>query len=154
MVFTSFDNNPDWRRDEEAYKDLNEIQDVIRYHSRFIRQGMLRQHISGYASELWNYFKWLEPHLIDRLKSKHGKTVDEVGLRFCQVIEELLRKSDNKLAEGMQCSSDDTLLRQAFVIMEIIERELNKSLTKIGMSVRNFSNNLTSNAKLLEDGVL
>lgn len=139
MAFGGGHANPEWNRDEEEYKDLNAIEDMVRWHSQMLnswsdvsgnKMGVddwIRT-LRGYYATLNNYFKWLRPYL-EQLKKK--KEVYQMQARF-EIIDELMEKAD-KMREFIQLPKDYI---KAFTILELTENKLKELKVEHRMGVR------------------
>jgi hypothetical protein len=127
MPFYTAKSEADWKRDEEEYRDLNEICDYVRHYSRSIRRGGLIHNIKPYHGELMNYFKWLSPYL---KKAKQEK--DELK------IESLLEMTEVMINRAFSKSNQNNISKDfttAFSILEQVELELNRLKVNLNMGV-------------------
>ena len=120
---------PEWNRDEEEYKDLNEIQDHVRWYSRKIRQGALLENILKYHGELVNFFKWLRPYL---KKGRYNKEILKI-----EALLEIALQWINEGKKKMKYGYVPPNFSLAFNILERgVEYELNDLKVKLDMGVR------------------
>ena len=127
MPFYQAKSEADWKRDEEEYRDLNEICDLVRAYSRKIREGRLITYIKNYHGELMNYYKWISPYL---KKSKLDK--DEIKIDALLEMTEVMINRAFKKTNQNHVSKD---FSTAFSILEQVELDLNRLKVKMNMGV-------------------
>lgn len=117
----------EWKRDEEEYRDLNEIIDYVRHYSRKIREGKIISFIKVYHGELMNYYKWIYPYLLKAKKESQAVKIKGYLEDTEVMINRAFSKSTNKFV------SPD--FNMAFQILEWVEMELGRLRIKLNMGV-------------------